>query len=168
MGEERSNSIPADPPIRSNGRLVAGAILILVGLGLLGLQLTQGAGESLFLLFLGGVFLAGYFSRRAYGLLIPAGILLGLGVGSVLQAAFPALEGLNSLGLGLGFLSIFALDWVMTRQERWWPMIPGGILVLVGLADMNEGLASLLRVGWPFILILIGLFLLLSARRSPS
>lgn len=145
---------------RGDGRLVAGAILVVIGIGLLAIQLTDGAGESLALLFIGGVFLAGYLYRRAYGLLIPGAILLGLGVGTVLQRAFPTTEGLNSIGLGLGFLSIYAIDWLYSREERWWPLIPGGILVLVGLADTNDALAQMLQVGWPFILILVGLLLL--------
>lgn len=168
MEESSERAQVEDMRRRGDGRLVAGAILVVIGLGLLAIQLTEGAGESLVLLFLGGVFLAGFLYRRAYGLLIPGGILLGLGVGAVLQSAFPATQGLNSIGLGLGFLSIFAIDWLTAREKRWWPLIPGGILVVVGLAETNEALAELLQIGWPFILILVGLYLLFGSSLRKS
>lgn len=168
MGNEDGLSRVGLGGVRANGRLVAGVILIMIGLGLLAARITGMTGGSFVLLFLGGVFLAGYLARQAYGLLVPGGILLGLGVGDLLQGAFPSLEGLNSIGLGLGFMSIFAIDWLSSRRERWWPLVPGGILVLVGLADTSESMAQMLQALWPFLLILVGLFLLFgsSIRRA--
>lgn len=109
-------------------------------------------------------FLAGYARTRAYGLLVPGGILTGLGAGLVLDG-----QGVPGdvvpLGLGLGFLAIAVVgrftgeDW----PGWWWPLIPGGILTVVGAS----GLAGSWDVGRyvvPAALIVIGLSLLF--RRS--
>ncbi|MBL7149678.1 MAG: hypothetical protein ISS80_06350, partial [Candidatus Cloacimonetes bacterium] len=64
------------------GKLIAGLILVLLGLSLSGINIFAGFGENLFLLLLGGLFIAWYFYKNAYGLLIPGCILVGLGLGS--------------------------------------------------------------------------------------
>jgi type IV secretory pathway VirB2 component (pilin) len=148
---------------KESGRLMAGAILIVIGLGLLGLQFTEGIGESVTLFFIGALFLAGYLYRRAYGLLIPACILMGLGLGAVGEQTFLAMEGMNNLGLGLGFLAIFLIDRAYTGASHWWPLIPGGILVINGLTSSSGPMADLVAVGWPLLLVAAGLILLFGA-----
>jgi hypothetical protein len=56
MGEQRQ------------GRLFAGAILVLLGLGLFALQFVEGLGDAVIFFLIGGAFVAGYLYRRAYGL----------------------------------------------------------------------------------------------------
>ena len=77
---------PPPPPVEDAGpglagQVAAGLALIVLGGALLALERLDGAPEHLFLILVGGVFAAGYFYKRAYGLLIPAGILIGLGSG---------------------------------------------------------------------------------------
>ena len=113
--------------------IVTGLLLIAVGLVLYFLQGTTEGHVTVFLL-MGGLFIAAYFSQREYGLLVPGGVLTGLGLGllaedwSLLDATQPV-----PLGLGLGFLLIFVSDRLYTRAGNGWPLIPGGILVLVGI-----------------------------------
>jgi hypothetical protein len=154
---------------RRGGRLVAGAVLIVIGLGLFALQFTEGLGESVITFFIGALFLAGYLYRRSYGLLIPAGILMGIGLGNVGQQAFISLEGIGSIGLGIGFLSIYVIGRAYQGSTPWWPLVPGGILLIQGLASSSDAFSQYMEIGWPLILVLVGLILLFGAselRRS--
>ncbi|MGC9023833.1 MAG: hypothetical protein ACP5NB_03195 [Chloroflexia bacterium] len=143
---------------------------ILIGLGFLAVNLFRiRLMGPLILGLLGAAFLVGYFSRRLYGLLIPGCLLLGLALGSAGESVLKA--GLTVLGLGLGFLAIYGIDLLYRRSTHWWPLIPGGILVLVGLTQI-PGWGVLSSMGWPLVLIVVGLLLLANAmgwfrRRSP-
>ena len=64
-----------------NRGVIAGIILIALGLLFLAAQFFEGVGDAVVLLLIGGAFIYGYFSRQQYGLLIPGGILTGLGLG---------------------------------------------------------------------------------------
>ncbi len=156
--------------IRStSGRATAGAILVVLGLVLLANQLVEGFGGELWTILIGGLFVAGYFSRRAYGLLIPGCILLGVSLGDLTIRRLGDLGDLDQIGLGLGFIAIFAIDSLYTgRTSHWWPLIPGLILVATGLADASEPIREILSVGWPAVLILIGLIVLAGAFRATS
>lgn len=148
---------------REGGRLYVGLILIVLGLGLLALQVVEGLGSSVMMFFIGGLFLAGYLTRGSYGLLIPGGILIGVGLSSVGERALGSLGGVGSIGLGLGFLTIYVVAKVYEGRTHWWPLIPGGILVLSGLTSSSNLVAEMMEVGWPLLLILFGLLLLFGA-----
>lgn len=148
---------------QSNQRQVAtGAILILVGLGLFALQFIEGFSEAVILFLIGGAFVAAYLYFRNYGLLIPGGILLGLGLGSVGESSVLAFGDFGAIGLGIGFVAIYVIALVVQGSSHWWPLIPGLILIVTGLAS-GTNLERLLAVGWPLILVLIGLLLLAGA-----
>jgi hypothetical protein len=149
----------------NRGQLVTGAILILLGVGLLALQFVEGLSEAVILFLIGGVFVAGYLYSRAYGLLIPGCILLGLGLGSVGGSSITSVseDMFVLLGLGVGFIAIWVIPLVYEGKSIWWPLIPGIILIVVGLVEGNESLEKLLEVGWPLILVLIGLLILAGA-----
>ncbi len=141
---------------------VIGAILILLGVVLLALQFVEGFGEGVLFFLIGGLFVAGYLYTRTYGLLIPGGILLGLGLGSIGETAF-SFGDLGSVGLGLGFVSIYVIALVAQGSSHWWPLVPGLILIVSGLASGNEAFQRLLSVGWPLILVFVGLLILAGA-----
>ena len=154
-------------------RTSAAVALIVIGAVLFALQMTKGPAEVLVFLVLGGLFLVGYLYRRQYNLLVPGCILLGLGLGALGERTSIDYRNFSSLGLGLGFLGIFAVDLAFRRRTHWWPLIPGGVLILGSAADSRH-LAWLFSKGWPLILVLIGLFMLLrrpeagAADRSPG
>ncbi len=138
-----------------------GLVLILIGLGILLMNLFQiRLVGPLILALVGLAFLAGYFSRRRYGLLIPGCLLLGLAFGSAGENVLKA--NLTVLGLGLGFLAIYGIDLFYRRSTPWWPLIPGGILVLGGLTQL-PGLHILPSIAGPLVLIVAGLLLLANA-----
>lgn len=132
--------------------------LILIGLGVVFLVArTTNLGGWIVLAGLGAIFIAAYLSTRSYGLLIPGCILLGLGVGEALQA--------SSLGLGLGFIAIFAVDSIVRgRSSHWWPLIPGVIIAGDAALDANiAGIGSVRQLAvdwWPVLLILLGVLIL--------
>ncbi len=148
---------------RDQGRIMAGGILILLGLGLFALQFVEGLGEAILLFLVGGIFTAGYLYTRKYGLLVPGGILLGLGLGAVGESTAFGIGDFTAIGLGLGFASIYVIALVYQGQSHWWPLIPGVILILGGLASASPALDRLITVGWPLILVFVGLVILAGA-----
>ena len=147
------------------GRLFVGMILIALGVILLVGNLTTVGADAL-VLALGVVFLAGYAGRRGYGLLVAGGILTGLGAGIVV-GHLAGKGDYTVLGLGLGFMLIFVVDYLLTRnQRRWWPLIPGAALAIVGLSQVAPTWPGWNQVGryWPVLLILLGVLYLVNRR----
>jgi hypothetical protein len=140
-------------------RMIPGLILIVLGIAFLLVQYFE-FGPALFLTLLGLVFLIPYALTRNYGLLIPGCILTGIGIGLVFDR--PPLHSAIAvpIGLGLGFIAIFVIQLLVARHSHWWPLIPGGILVLVGVAEGIPQAQMLIEKGWPLILVLIGLLIL--------
>jgi hypothetical protein len=155
--------------MRDRGGWLPGVILIVIGATLFAVQSLH-LDPNVIVLVLGLVFAGAYAATRRYGLLIPAGILTGLGGGILLEDLGMTREPV-ALGLGLGFLAIYGVD-LATRdprgRARWWPLIPGAILIVItaaGGAFGDEG-ARAVEQGWPIILIAIGAWLLLRNRVS--
>jgi len=138
-------------------RVIAGAILIVVGLLLFTLQYVTGVAYSLIFLVAGGVFLIAYFNKRSYGLLIPACIMLGIGVGRLGEEAALPVDDMSQLGLGIGFVSIYIIDRLYRGRADWWPLIPGAILVVNGAGSGYVDIGRLISKGWPIILVIIGI-----------
>jgi hypothetical protein len=148
-------------------RIVFAAVLILVGVAGLALQVaesTPGAGGVVVLLI--GLGLLGAFAfTRQYGYLIPGGIMTGLGAGIVASEALTLTDegtgGVIVLGLGLGFLSIWVIGGlVRVVEHHWWPLIPGGILAVIGAALLVGGQAVGLLDYWYVVVIALGVIVL--------
>lgn len=146
-------------------RMNAGLILIVVGLGLYLLERFQGIGQEVVLLVIGGVFLIAYFIQKKYGLLIPACILLGLGVGSTIRGTFLDYGNTTLIGLGLGFIAVFVIARLHEGKSQWWPVIPGGVMLLVAFPE-TERLFDYVTDYWQLILVFIGILILIGAFRG--
>ncbi len=142
------------------GQIIAGIILILVGLSIAGLRLFIGFHQNSFMLLLGGLFIAAYFYKDSYGLLIPGCLITGLGLGSFTYGFFWRFPLLNTLGLGVGFIGIYVIDRLNKGKTEWWPLIPGGILTVIGLSSSPFNLWRFFNIGWPVILIALGLWII--------
>ncbi len=146
-----------------------GVILIVIGVTLFAIRWLR-LDADVIVLVIGLVFAGAYAATRRYGLLIPAGILTGLGAGILLED-FGVTPEAVVLGLGLGFLAIYGVDLIARRSReraRWWPLIPGAILTVIagaGGAFGDEG-GRAIQQGWPVVLIVIGGWLLLRRRVS--
>jgi hypothetical protein len=143
----------------NRARLIPGLVLIVLGIAFLLAQYFE-FGPALFLILLGLVFLVLYALTRSYGLLIPGCILAGVGLGLLFDRPPLGTAIAVPLGLGLGFIAIFVLQLIVARQSHWWPLIPGGLLVLVGIAEGIPQAQVLFEKGWPLILVLAGLLIL--------
>ena len=158
-------------------RWLAGTALIAIGLFVLIAQFVES--ETLGLLFLPGlglIFLLWGSLARSVGLLIPGGILSGIGLGVYLMGG--PLSHLEGEAEGAVFLLSFAAGWALItllsalvcQEAHWWPLIPGGIMALIGGALLAGGaaLTALEWAGkaWPLIFIGFGLYLLLRHARD--
>ncbi len=159
------------PENRRNRRLVIGAILMLFGVVMLIETLTAWSLLPTLVTPLLGLTFAvwGSVTRRA-GLIIPGGILLGVGIGAMLaaQGLTPAggtVEGaIVVLCIALGFVIITPLTWAFTDHAHWWALIPGGVLTFVGVSLLagETGVQALIWLGrlWPIALIIGGAIML--------
>jgi hypothetical protein len=158
------------PERRRSGRFVGGLILIMAGLLSLVGQIPGVDVGNLFLPALGAIFLVAGLIAKKIGLLIPGGILAGIGVGaSLIEGPFhyiedPARGGIFLITFGAGW-ALITLTSFLIGSRVLWPLIPGAILALVGLATLSgdPGLQvlKLAGYGWPVLLIAVGLYLIL-------
>ncbi len=162
-----------NPVERRHGGVVGGAILISIGLFALLEQFIHVNWGLYFLPFLALVFLAAGVLERRPGLLIPGGILSGIGVGSLLVAG--PFAGMVDPSRGGLFMLTFAGGWALITlasaligRIMLWPLIPAGFMALIGAALFagQAGLQILTVLGyaWPAFLILLGAYLIFRRR----
>ena len=170
MEEQINEHVDIESTGSSGHHATAWVLIALGALLLLGNLFDIGGG--IFFLVLGGAFLAGHFSKRRYGLLIPAMILIGLGLGiSLHDIRFLGFRDYwVPFGLGLGFAAIYLIDRITWFQSGSWPLWPGGFLVLISvwgaayeagwINDLWWDLRYILEKWWPALLIIWGIALL--------
>jgi len=179
---ERAN---ASEERRRNTAWVVGIALVVAGLWALlrevvrarlfgpfllpGLTWNSHAWDLMFLPALGCVFLVWGVLVRRIGLLVPGGVLGGVGLGvflneGLLGGAPSDTHGgvvLASMGLGWAFVAILSIAFI--ERRAWWPLIPAALLGAMGIALLVGGGAALEKVatlGVPSGLILAGLGLM--------
>ncbi|HLF02408.1 MAG TPA: hypothetical protein VI547_10565, partial [Anaerolineales bacterium] len=75
------------------------------------------------------------------------------------------------LCFALGWVTITVLSLLTARKFVWWPLIPGGIMALIG-GSLLAGGAALEALkwfgmfGWPLLLIGIGLYIIFRRRNA--
>jgi hypothetical protein len=142
--------------------LVLGIILVAVGVGGLVVSIAPASGGWV-LLTIGLTLITLFAFTRAYGALIPGGILSGLALGILATELGPWTVdgGLIVAGLGVGFISIWVIGLLAHVEEQHpWPLIPGTILLTVGtLLSMGDATTQILSY-WPLVVIAIGLVVL--------
>lgn len=144
-------------------RYVQGLVLIAVGVVLLLAMRAYAIGDQSVLV-VGALLLVAYAFTGRYGLLVPAGILTGLGAGIAARDWVGADRAPVLLGLGVGFLFVYVVDLARSGRQaaEWWPLVPGGILVAVGLLRVlrGAGIMQVMAAWWPMLLIVLGIWLL--------
>jgi hypothetical protein len=131
-----TNPIESHNPARqSRSALIVGFVLVLIGGGALVSQFFPDF-DRYVPLAIGLGLLAAFFVTRWYAALILGGILTGVGAGLVVADLLPGTkdDGPGAvLGLAFGFIGIWVIGYLMrVRENHFWPLIPGGILLLVG------------------------------------
>jgi hypothetical protein len=149
----------------ARGPLVFGLVLVVIGIaGLVGMAFPQAGGLVVLAIGLGMLVL--FLATRAYGWLIPGGIVTGLGAGIAVAEYGNVSEdgGVIVAGLGLGFLSIWILGSLFRlRENHPWPLVPGAILVTIGASLWLQNATSIDVELWPLLLIVLGLVVIGSA-----
>lgn len=142
--------------------VILGIVLITIGLGALALNAYPDSGGVIVAAV--GLGLVGIFvATRAYAALVPGAIMAGIGLGIVLseRVVGQGTGGPIVAGLGLGFVAIWVVGGLFHAEEHHpWPLIPGGILLTVGLMLMLGGAAVNVLEYWPVVLVAIGAILL--------
>ena len=167
---------------KRRGGVVGGLLLICLGVAFMVQQrYPQAFGAWMIVAGLALFFLVAYFYTREYGFLIPGCILMGIGLplayvqyatdqtGIVINGMSLDQGGLIVMGLGLGFVSIWLIDLLVSRGRPggWWPLVPGGLLLAAGLAmsSDNEQWLETISQWWPLVFIFIGCGILLQVLR---
>jgi hypothetical protein len=134
------------------------------------------------LLLIGLIFLVAFVVRREYGFLVAGCIVSGVGIGvgltSIVDDEWAGAVVL--LSIAGGFIAIWLISVLIhagarewpdgdskdVQQALWWPLIPGGILSLIGLVVLaEEGVGTDLLRWWPVLLIGAGAVVLLASLR---
>jgi len=148
---------------------VGGAVLVAIGVALLLGQIV-GETEQFILLGIGLVLLILFAVSRNPGTLIGGGIVTGLGVGVLVAANTEGdVAGAAVLfGLGFGFLGVWLIGtFLRLKETAFWPLIPGGILVAIGVIVLaGAEAAQNLELLWPVLLIGLGVTVLVGALRK--
>jgi len=123
---------------------------------------------------LGLAFLMWSVAQRLFGLAIPGSLLIGIGLGVFL--GWRNLENINGLAQTGMMLVWFGFSWgliiifgrLITEQFIWWPLIPGGVLAVVGWGlyiggNPSSALSFIGNTG-SLGLIIVGAYLLLLRR----
>ena len=156
----------------NRGRIVAGVALIAIGLLALLAQATNWSILGWMVLpILAVIFLTWGLLTRNFGLIIPGGILGGLGLGLFTMVGpfsdlFAGLQpGVFMLSFAAGWALITLLSPITSDRVHWWPLIPGAVIGMVGLfllgGRFTWAVMQLMGYGWALILIGIGAYLLL-------
>lgn len=126
---------------RQRATLVAGAILIVAGLGMLGVQIfTEGGFISWVPLIAGIIAMVVAVVLGVPRLSALACVLLGGGGGLLIHQSVDSQSRIAEtgaaffLGLSVGFLLAPIVTWMLDGKALRWPVIPGIIGVLVGTA----------------------------------
>lgn len=165
---------------------MAGVVVMAIGVFFLLGQFIDDIGRWI-VFAIGLIFLLAFLYKREYGFLIPGCIVSGVGIGIVLASTLDdPWSGASVLfSISGGFIAIWVVSVLMRSmdpgwprgeardagQALWWPLIPGGILALIGLVVLaEEGVGSDVLRWWPVLLIGAGLIILISARarRGPG
>lgn len=159
---------------RSSSSYVGAVLLIVIGLGVLVNNLGgQRFGGSFVPLAVGVAFLVAYAVDRKYGYLVPGGILTGVGAGMLTASLLNVSDqgALAAIGGGIGFLLIYAVDLITSgTAARWWPVIPGSLMVVAGasVASNNNDVIRQLGQWSPLLLIALGVWILVARSRTRS
>ncbi len=157
---------------RFDVRILIGALLI--GAGILFLLQTFNILPNAWSILWTGAFLVGsgiffyvYFTdRRQWWALIPAMTLLGLAGTIFIDTYLPDISNLGGalfLGsIGLGFWVIY-----LANREYWWAIIPGGVLLTLGVVTLTEDFIAGDSEGGVFFMGLAITFILVALLAKP-
>lgn len=156
-----------------NKRRVLGLMLLLISAWALLDRYTSFDAQLAVPLLLGVVFTGWSIVAREWGLLVPGGILCGLGAGMLVRGSADLSRATGSgaflLCFAGGWLAITLLSATAFKRRVLWPLIPAAILCLLAGAQVagtgyREGV-RLAQEYWPWALLGPAAWLLLAGPR---
>ena len=148
-----------------------GVLLVLVGLALLIQTVmppnTLSAGTVL-LFALGGALVVGWLFGGSWLSAIPGLLLLALGIARMVgELNIYQGQGTTALSLAVAFVLIWLVGLTRQRKSRW-PLVAAAALAVIGIVQVSGQLANLPELSfiWPVVIIVVGVLLLISGRRS--
>jgi hypothetical protein len=145
-----------------------GVLLVIIGIGLLVQYFvpTVSVG-TIVLLAIGIAFLAGWLLGGSWFSMVPGVLISGLAAGGLVnELGVYSGPGLTALALATGFIVIWLLAFATDRRYTW-ALWGAAIFGLIGLVQVSGRITGMQESGlfWPVVIIVIGLLLVLSARR---
>lgn len=147
-----------------------GILLVLIGVGLLiqaAVPTNTVSTGTVLLLAIGVALVAGWVFGGSWFAAIPGLLLVALGAaGLIRELRIYDGPGLTALSLAVAFLTIWVIGLWRDRKTRW-PLVAAAILGLIGLIQVFGQLSNIpeLNVVWPIVIIVVGVLLLIAARR---
>ena len=151
-----------------------GLLLVLVGAALLvqaalpaNIHISAG---TVLLFALGGALIGGWLFGGSWFAAVPGLLLFALAfAGLIRELNIYTGPGTTALSLAVAFLVIWAIGRARGRRSMW-SLWAAGILGLIGIVQISGQLTSIpeLSVVWPVVIIVVGILLVVSARRRPA
>jgi len=147
-----------------------GILLVLVGVALLiqaALPPNTVSAGTVLLFAIGAALIAGWLFGGSWFAAIPGLLLLALGIARMIsELNIYTGSGTTALSLAGAFVLIWAIGLARDKRSRW-PLVAAAIVGLVGLVQISGRLTNIpeLTVVWPVVIIVVGVLLLISARR---
>jgi hypothetical protein len=161
---------------RGRGFPWLGVLLVLLGVALLvQFAIPNVSVGTLVLLAIGLAFLAAWLLGRSGFAMVPGVLFVALGSAELIEdlallgPAGADVPGLASSALAIGFLLIWLLGYARNRRSTW-PLWGAAIFGLIGVAQLSGRLVNIPELGalWPVLIILLGVLVILNARRRPA
>ena len=156
---------------RSRGFPWLGMLLVLVGAGLLIEYFVPAVSPGTLILFaISLAFLAGWIFGSSRVAMIPGLLILALAVARLVDELHVySGPGTTSLCVAVAFLLIWLVGYVRGRRATW-PLWGAAIFGLIGAVQVSGRIAAIPELGalWPLAIIILGILLLLNARRGQS
>jgi hypothetical protein len=148
--------------------ILGGAVLLAIGLAFMVQAVGMPNAASYLFITLGLAFAAAWWTgTRQYVYLVPAGVLLGFGLGLVIPTWF-GLAADTAAPIFLGTLAAGLMGVFLLAPERPLPLIIAGIIMLVTLVQLFLRIDLVPTVAQPYfvpvILIVLGGYLLVERR----
>jgi hypothetical protein len=151
-----------------------GILLVLVGVALLvqaALPPNVAISAGTVLLFaIGAALIAGWLFGGSWFAAIPGLLLFALGVAKLIsELNIYTGPGTTALSLAVAFVLIWAIGLARHRRSNW-PLWAAGILGLIGVVQIAGQLTAIPELGvvWPVVIIVVGILLVISARRRAA
>jgi hypothetical protein len=148
-----------------------GVLLVLIGVALLIQAVfppnTVSSGTVL-LFAIGVALVAGWLFGGSWFAAVPGLLLIALAAGNLIkELSIYTGPGTTALTLAIAFVLIWLIGLLRQRRGNW-PLWAAAILGLIGAVQISGQLTNIpeLSVVWPVVIIVVGVLLLISARRT--